>query len=177
MPRLRDEPRDAPEYYEYMGRATAIWGRFEHNFTTDLWFMATVPGLTDLLKQFPSGWTWKLKKYKKCFSLLPEFGVHKEDASRFVKEARNVAKDRNIVAHGSFWDFTNNDPLTAEFTLGHIDKKTRNLSFTKYHCTLDEMKEIVIKTDNLNTHYVALSFAVGQICNELKTRTPQSPSG
>jgi hypothetical protein len=176
MPRLRDEPRDAPEYYEYMGRATAIWGRLEHNFTTDLWFMASIPDLVDIFRTFPRGWEWKLRTFSKCFSLIPELRVYEEAASRFVTEAMQVALDRNVISHGSFWAFTNDDPLTAEFTLGRVDKKTRNLSFTKYHCTLHEMKEIVIKTDNLNTHYVSLSFAVGQICNELKMKKPQSPS-
>lgn len=177
MPRLSHEPQNAPEYYEYMGRAVCIWGRFETNFTTDLFFMAGTPGLEGLFKKFPQSWGQKLDAFLKCFSKLPDLGTHKEAAEKFVEEAKSVAKNRNIIAHGSFWAFVIEEPLTAEFTMANVDPKNGSLLSKRYSCTIEEMKKIVIDVDNLNTLYVSISFRVGEILNDIKMNgRPSSPS-
>ncbi len=164
------DPPGAQEFYEHMGRVMTIWGRFELSFTNDLAFgLSGLPNVEALFNPFPRMLGRKLDAYSKCFSKINELRHYEDSVRQFVAAVKSTAKKRDIIAHGSFWAFTTQEPLTAEFTM--IDIKNGTIKTQRFHCTLQEMKEIVIEADNLNTRYVILSSAVGQICNAIKMKT------
>jgi hypothetical protein len=152
------EPQGAAAYYESMGRVVALWGRFESHFGHDLLTITTLKGGNKLLTPFPRAFQKKIDAWKMCFDRVKVLKPYKKVAREFAALVKPIARKRNIVAHGSFWTFVSESPLTGEFQM--IVWRGNKFGFQKHHCTLEEMQQMAVHIDNLNTQLTRFSFVL-----------------
>ena len=154
------DPPGSSRYYESIGRVMAMWGFFETHFESDLIQIANVPDAQPLFSPFPRMPKGKLEAWRKAFETVKILGPYKDAASEWADRVEPIAEKRNVVAHGSFHGFCSASPLIAEFVrIKWVGKKpNQQFGLVRYQCSLEEMQEIALAINGLNTSLTAFSL-------------------
>lgn len=155
------DPPNAGEYYEALGRAMVLWGRFENHFSNCIMLIRTMPEGKAIEEEHPISWKKRAAFWRKAFNTIPALAKWKDHALRLISDAMTVAQDRHIVTHGDWGKFTSADPLTAEVKMwrhkkGHINIQT-------YGVLIEDLREIATLADDLNTRLIPYMWNLARL--------------
>lgn len=147
-----DDPDNAGEYYEALGRAIFLWGRFENGFNMCLMIVRNIPGGDKLMPEFPLAWKRKAQTWRKAFNTLPELAEWKANALRLITDATDTAQERHALFHGDWGEFTSDEPLTAQLTTWK--HKGKGYIIGRREVSIDHLHAFAAEADRLNTRLV-----------------------
>ena len=170
------EPEGADAYYAALGRAIVLWGRFETHLDMALLAAANLPESTDLRPpEMPVGFSRKIKLWKNLFNNVPRLGHLRQAAVRWIEQAHDSNKDRQIIAHGHFAEFASDDPLTGIFHFARHQGETWVQE--KYNVTLPQLENMAVQFDQLNNALLPITSALVNLNPPLARPKSPKPKG
>lgn len=167
------DPEGAEKFYEAVGRLTFLWGRFEVHFTMLVLDIIQILGHMGEDHEVPISWKRRAELWRRGFNKIPELEVAREWAHEYVERAMAAANRRHALTHGSWNGFTNTSPLTAKLTSirparGHLGM----FQIPSHEVTIDELLELQIVTDRLNTALMRPGRLLGQVSRARRNIAP-----
>lgn len=158
------EPEGATAYYEALGRALVLWGRFEVHFSGCLMIILSLPEAASITAPLPISWNNRAAFWRKAFKVLPSLEPFQEPALSLIGSIMDSIGDRHLMAHGSWGEFVGTDPLTMK--VNNISPKRGSpgvIEFANYKITIDKLREIASEVDSFNTQLLPISFFLGSL--------------
>lgn len=155
------DPEGAAQFYEALGRAVFLWGRFDACFSMALLCIHNLPETAPFReKELPIAWTKRSKYWRKAFNSIPRLAPFKRSAITFIDDVMEAVEDRHVLTHSN-WD-------EMKIVDGQLKARARSmkprkgdaeiLEFRSYDVTLDTLAAIASTADALNTRLVPLTF-------------------
>lgn len=167
-----DDPPEAGDYYEALGRAMVLWGRFENHFSNCIMLIRTTPEGRAIELEHPISWKKRAAFWRKAFNTLPDLAKWKDHALKLISDAMSVAQERHIITHGDWGEFISNDPPTVQVKMWR--HKQDDLLIQTYAVTIDDLNDIAAKADGLNTRLVAYMWNLAQLQPALRKKSAKA---
>lgn len=153
-----DDPEGADEFYKALGILIVVWGRLEAHFVMCLLTLMNLPGGKEISERLPMQLEERSTLWRKAFETMEPLQSFKENALRLLEEIRDVASDRNAIAHAMWEQFEPGEPLTiGTLTIKHKNKTKNGLETRRNRITTAMVEEVAEKANHLNLAMIPLS--------------------
>ena len=161
---FRGEPEGAASYYEALGRATVLWGRFELHFSSCLMIILGLPEAVPITEPLPISWKKRAALWRRAFNTLPILAPFKKSALELIDEVMDGIGDRHFLSHAHWGEFVSSDPLTVKACTVAPRKGTANIvEMAWYHIPIDMLRAITTKADDFNSQLLPTSIFLGSL--------------
>jgi hypothetical protein len=152
------DPEGADEFYKALGILIVAWGRLEGHFVVCLITLLNLPGGKELGEQLPMNFDRRAIIWRKAFETMTPLQPFRESALTLLAEIKDVASDRNAIAHALWESFAPNEPASIGVVMIKAKNKTKNgLDIRRATITTAMLKEIGEKANRLNLTLTPLS--------------------
>lgn len=175
-----NDPLNAGELYEAVGRYIRVWSHLEEHFNSNLIVMLGHRAVAPLRNELkldedgPVSFKRKLKHWRRLWSNIPEFARFKTGALQFADQIGDANKDRNTLLHNAWQEFTNHDTLTvksASWALRSGKLITATTSFG-----VADVRNMMQTADALNTRLLMFTFVLAKTSRPIEAAgTPPPP--
>jgi hypothetical protein len=154
-----NDPEGADEFYKALGILIVAWGRLEGQFVVCLLTLLNLPGGKELGERLPMTFDERATVWRKAFETMVPLQSFRENALLLLSEIKDVASDRNAVAHALWEKFEHSEPISIEIvTIKHKKGSKNGLETRRNTVTTAMLKEIGEKANNLNLAMAPLSY-------------------
>ena len=153
-----NDPEGADEFYKALGILIVAWGRLEGHFVACLLMLLNLPGGKEISERLPMQLEERSTLWRKAFETMEPLQSFRENALRLLEEIKDVASDRNAVAHALWEKFEPGEPLSiGTLTIKHKNKTKNGLETRRNKITTAMVKEVGEKANRLNLAMIPLS--------------------
>lgn len=154
---VEPEPEDAKLFYEMMGRAISLWGRFENALVDDVAAVCkAVPSIRPLVLKGAPGFGGDIDRLVKCFETIVALQPYAPEARKLRDIALTVYAARNMLMHGSFLGFRPGNSAAAVFRKWQL--KPQGLWQESLVLSTEDIRQIALDTDSLHNRLLTLTF-------------------
>jgi hypothetical protein len=162
---FHNDPPYAPLFYECIGRAMVLWGRFEWHLDANLQVTLNVARKFGCDEEMQVSLTRKTtmfrKVYRTCPALCSAVGVSVDSINSFMSEIEGVAEDRNLIIHSAVEGFKDGEP--PRLILRNYSTRKGILTIRRIEPSFSELGALAGHIDRLNTRLIVLTLAVTQL--------------
>jgi hypothetical protein len=152
---FEDDPPFAADFYTAIGRLVVVWGKLERSVDIIAYSARSIESLDPFKDDARTGIKRKLEALRKTFKSHPPVGRSQKWIARLLGDIKSAAKKRNIIIHGLFERFQDDNKkprITFRSTIFYPTGRKRE----EMTLTLPQLNALVKKITALDRELVPL---------------------